>query len=76
MPERVKFYSASDLSSGHCLQLAEKILLNNIIDYKCCDINDVIELYNISLFFENEVYLDAWNTETKNNYINRVKQFK
>ena len=69
---RIKYYSSSDLSSGYHLQQAEPILLQEEKSFTDYDINDVIELYNIGLFFENNIYLKSWDDEKKKIYIARV----
>jgi hypothetical protein len=76
MPERIKFYSASDWSSGYYLEKAENRLLQNNIDIQHLDINDIIELYNVSLFFDNKVYLKTWDEEKISTYILRIKNIK
>ena len=76
MNRRIKYYSSSDLSSGYHLQQAEPILLQEEKAFTDYDINDVIELYNIGLFFENNIYLKSWDDEKKKIYIARVNKNK
>lgn len=59
----VKFYSKNDLSTGHNLLNAEKILneFRDEIEYN--DINIVLEFYNIQLYLENNCYLNTWDKE-------------
>lgn len=73
---RVKFYSRFDLSIGHELNKATEVLNNQDIENHIEDINDVIELYNIQLYFDNGLYLDGWSEETKNKYIDVVSTYK
>tara|TARA_R110002124_G_scaffold287238_1_gene471818 strand:- start:224 stop:2110 length:1887 start_codon:yes stop_codon:yes gene_type:complete len=40
------------------------------------EINDIIELYNIKLFFDNGIYLLIWTDEYKGRLANTVKQFE
>lgn len=48
---RIKYYSSNDLSTGNSVVKCEEIL-NNFDETKVYNnINDVIELYNISIFF-------------------------
>ena len=68
------------MSAGHNLQNAEQLLKN--LPKKNADINDLLELYNVKLYFDNNLYLLTWDESTKNNYketINKafdsVKQF-
>ena len=63
MSRRIIYYSSSDLSSGYHLQQVEPILLQEEKAFTDYDINDVIELYNIGLFFENNIYLKSWDDE-------------
>ncbi|MFT5708267.1 MAG: hypothetical protein ACI9ES_002569, partial [Oceanospirillaceae bacterium] len=57
---RVVFHSIHDMSSGHYLSKAES-LLNSELTEDIKEINDILELYNISLFFENAIYLKSWS---------------
>lgn len=59
---RVKFFSKEDMATGHQLSKGEHILrketlLNNT------DINDVLEMYNIKKYIDNELYLRDWTQE-------------
>jgi hypothetical protein len=61
--KRIEFYSKRDMAGGYELSNAEPILKSDIKSvYE--DINDVLELYNIKLYFDNELYLKNW---TQNN---------
>jgi macrodomain Ter protein organizer (MatP/YcbG family) len=40
------------------------------------EINDIIELYNIKLFFDNDIYLLIWTNEYKTCLFNTVKKFE
>lgn len=42
---------------------------------KTLDINDIIELYNIRLFFDNDIYLPRWTDEYKASLFEIVKEF-
>jgi hypothetical protein len=66
--DRVEFHSKEDLASRHNLELAEKTL-NAFDAEEDFDINDIIELYQIKLYFDNNLYLDTWNESDKRNYI-------
>lgn len=64
---RIKYYSSADLSTGHSLLNCEQLLnsFDESIEYD--DINDILEFYNITLFFDNELKLLKWsNTEYQN----------
>ena len=61
-PERVHFYSPNDLACYTNMELAEKIL-NDFDPVKDYNINDVIELYQVKLYIDNEIYLLKWTQE-------------
>ena len=65
--ERVVFYSKTDGAAGHNLERVE-MLLNTIDINSDFDIVDLLELYNVKLYLDNELYLLSWEEETKNNY--------
>ncbi|MGE6433167.1 hypothetical protein [Shewanella baltica] len=73
--DRVVFHSIHDMSSGHYLSKAER-LLNSEIANDINDINDILELYNISLFFENGIYLKSWSDTDIVAYKEKVNTFK
>ena len=77
----VVFYSKEDMATGYSLQKAEDILINLDIE-KELGINDLLELYNIKLYFDNDLYLISWGTELKetfkttlNKSWNKIKDF-
>lgn len=57
---RIIFFSKQDGSGGLNLSLAEPIL-RNFDSTKKYDINDIIELYQIKLYIDNEVFLTKWS---------------
>lgn len=71
---RVVFYSKHDMSSSRNLINAEKIILNFDPDNEH-DINDIIELYNIKLYFDNGIYLEKWTEDQKDDYSQKVNGF-
>lgn len=71
---RVIFYSKQDLSGSRNLQNAERIIKNFNSD-SIVEINDIIELYQIKLYFDNDLYLNEWSFETKAKYIKTVNSF-
>lgn len=75
MFERIKYYSKDDMSAGTHLKTAEKALENFDSTKEFSDINDIIELYNIKLFFDNKVYLTSWDDNLRELYSKTVKQF-
>lgn len=70
---RVIFYSSHDLSLGWHLKKAEKILRSNFV---VNDINDVLELYNISKMFNHELYLHSWTSSDKETFKEQVAKNK
>ncbi len=64
---RITFHSVNDLTVNQNLKEAEK-LLSSLDLSKNFNANDLIELYNIKLFFENNLYLPSWENETKINF--------
>ena len=69
---RIKFYSPEDMSGGYHLRKAEKIL----DDFKTStdfSLLDLIEFFNIKLYFDNNLFLTTWDDTIKNNYLNKVQ---
>ncbi|OBX18062.1 MULTISPECIES: hypothetical protein [Bizionia] len=71
---RVVFYSIQDLSKDRNLQNAES-LIEKFDSKNLYDINDILELYQIKLYFDNELYRSVWSEETKENYLKTVNSF-
>lgn len=70
---RVRFFSSNDMSRGHNMKKAEPLLKHFDPD-KSFDINETIELYQIKLFVDNEIYLKSWSKEKIENYIQTTKR--
>lgn len=70
----VKFYSPSDLSCGYNLELAGKILESYRDDFEY-NINQILEFYNIQLFFNYKCYLTKWDDESIHYYLDISKKF-
>jgi len=70
--DRIEFYSKEDTASDHYLIKAEK-LLNNFNPKEIPSINDLLEFYNIKLYFENDLFLTSWTNEIKNEYSNIIE---
>jgi len=65
---RVKFFSKEDMASGHQLSKGEHILRKEtLLNYT--DINDILEIYNIKKYIDNDLYLRDWSQED-------IKDFK
>lgn len=71
---RVVFYSIQDLSKDRNLQNAEP-LIEKFDAKNLYDLNDILELYQIKLYFDNELYRSVWSKETKENYLKTVNSF-
>ncbi|RYJ41128.1 hypothetical protein NU08_0565 [Flavobacterium anhuiense] len=71
---RVVFYSINDLSAGINLKTAEEII-KNFDENKTLNINDILELYNIQLYFDNDLRLNSWTDEIFFNYKDLTKKF-
>lgn len=52
--DRVVFHSKEDMSAGYNLKKAEA-LLNNLHLAVEMDINDLLELYNVKQYFDNDI---------------------
>ncbi|WP_353294485.1 hypothetical protein [Thalassolituus maritimus] len=72
---RVVFHSTHDMSSGIHLSRAEKFL-NGEAAINFDDINDILELYNICLFFENDMHLKSWSDAEVADYKEKSSAFK
>lgn len=57
---RIKFYSREDASWEHQLSIAE-VLLNNFKTNSDFCLIDLIEFYNIKLYFDNNLFLTTWD---------------
>lgn len=66
---RVVFYSKEDMAGGYNLQKGEHILRTDAKSSNA-DINDVLELYNIKKYIDNDLYLKSWTQDD----ITRFKQ--
>lgn len=75
MRDYVKFYGPTDMASGYELRKAENVIESFNAATEYTDVNRVIELYNIKLYFDNKMYIQSWDELTKNKYIDIVKQF-
>lgn len=73
--DRVVFHSKEDMSSGLYLQKAEHILRgeNNINN---SNVNDILELYNIKKYIDNEVYLLSWKQDDIESFKIKVSEYE
>ena len=72
---RIKFYSMHDFSTGAQLKNIEKFIEEYEAQNKNHNINDIIELYNIKQYFDNELYLKGWSQEIVLKYNSIVFSF-
>jgi len=71
---RVVFFSKEDMAGGFELQKGEHILRGDI-KQEYVDINDILELYNIKKYIDNELYLKSWTTDDINNFKQKIVSF-
>lgn len=72
---RVEFYSKEDLAGGLQLSKGESILRNeNKLIYE--DINDVLELYNVKKYIDNELYLKNWTEKDIEDFKAKVSEYE
>lgn len=64
MKDRVHYFSTYDMSISFYLPMAEEVIKKYQSGWRSTDVNDVIELYNIWLFVDNDVYMKSWTEET------------
>lgn len=72
--QRVVYYSNEDLSIQNNLENAEKII-NSFNQNSVISVNDILELYNIQLYFKNKLRLSNWNDEQYEEYKTTVGKF-
>lgn len=72
---RIKFYSVNDLMAGYQLQKAEKII-NDFDKNKKYTMEEVLELYNITKYIDNNLFLKKWDTVYIEKIKNVIKEMK
>lgn len=71
---RVIFFSKDDMAGGMQLKKGENILKSPLrSDYE--DINDILELYHIKQYFDNEIFLPGWTQDEITNFTQQTKKF-
>lgn len=71
---RVVFFSKEDMAGGYQLQKGERILRKDIkLDYS--NINDILELYNIKKYIDNELYLKTWTQDEIKSFKQKAKDY-
>lgn len=72
--ERIEFYSKEDISAVDHLQKGEHILRAGTKS-NYTDINDILELYNLKKFIDNEMYLRGWTKDDIANFKLKVTEY-
>ncbi|QZT37639.1 hypothetical protein K5X82_01805 [Halosquirtibacter xylanolyticus] len=70
--DRVYFYSVHDGACYKNIELAEKVL-NNFSEDNEYNINDIIELYQVKQYIDNEVFLKKWTEQDIQEIKDKVK---
>lgn len=71
---RIVFYSKEDMAGGHHLQKGEHFLRTTTkSDYT--DINDILEIYNLKKYIDNDLYLKSWSTEDISDFKQKAIQY-
>lgn len=71
---RVVFHSKEDMVGPHNLQKGEHILRSDIKS-EYSDINDILELYNIKKYIDNELYLKNWTPDEIESFKQKAKDY-
>lgn len=71
---RVKFFSKEDMAAGHQLSQGEHILRQETLS-NYTDINDILELYNIKKYIDNDLYLRNWSQEDIEDFKQKVTEY-
>ncbi|EKT4502394.1 hypothetical protein AAIP31_002310 [Flavobacterium psychrophilum] len=71
---KVHFYSVEDMAGGHQLLKGENILRAEIKS-NYTDVNEVLELYNIKKYFDNELHLKSWTPEEIDDFKRKAIQY-
>ncbi|WP_162818016.1 hypothetical protein U0035_02700 [Niabella yanshanensis] len=70
---RIVFFSKEDGSAPHFLTKAEALLTNLDLESRS-EINDLLELYHIKLYFDSGLFLLTWNDDKKKAFIEIIKK--
>ena len=72
---RVNFFSKEDMAVGYQLSKGEHILRQETLS-NYTDINDILELYNIKKYIDNDLYLRDWLQEDIEDFKNKVIEYE
>ncbi|HBZ26456.1 MAG TPA: hypothetical protein DEO54_09540 [Rikenellaceae bacterium] len=71
---KVEFHSKEDMAGGHNLQKGEHILrCDTKLNYN--DINEILELYNIKKYIDNDLYLKSWTEDDIKNFKQKAVEY-
>lgn len=65
MQDRVRFFSKEDLSLSYYMSMAEGVVDEYSNGRHPSDINDYLEMYEITMFVENGIYSDKWDEKKR-----------
>jgi hypothetical protein len=71
---KVVFHSKEDMAGGHYLQKGEHILRTDTKS-NYTDINEILELYNLKKFIDNELYLKSWTQDDITNFKQKAIEY-
>ena len=71
---RVVFFSKRDMACGYELQKGEHILRADL-QPNYTDINDILELYQLKKYIDNEIYLLSWTQDDINDFKQKVSSY-
>ena len=69
---RIKFYGKPNMMIGYYLSKAEEVLNAVTAQSSASDINEALEYFNIIRYFDQQIYLKAWDSQTIQNYKKRI----
>ncbi|MBO5168520.1 MAG: hypothetical protein J6B49_05405 [Phascolarctobacterium sp.] len=71
----IKFHGVNDLSSVYYLEKIESVLDEFNEHKQYTDVNEIIELFNIKQYIENDMYLKSWDEEKIDEYKKKTTKF-
>lgn len=71
---KVVFHSKEDMAGGYNLQKGEHILRSETKS-NYTDINEVLELYNIKKYIDNDLYLKSWTQDDITNFKQKAMEY-
>lgn len=71
---KVVFHSKEDMAGGHYLQKGEHILRADTKS-NYTDINEILELYNLKQYIDNDLYLKSWSQDDILNFKAKASEY-